>query len=255
VSESTLRARTTSEIVDAVFVLYRRDAGPYLVLSSLALIPTLIYQLVASTPTPESILKFDRSLWLLFIAPTISWLLGSSLLTVAGSDAYLGQEVDAAAVVRRIVPRLIPVLVAGLSLYLLCVFGMLFLFVPGFYLFTRYFAVVPVIVIEGVGVGTAYRRAAELSRDRKWHVLTTMALGYFMLLVATFGGAMLARLLPGIAIQLTVTSLISVLVRPILYLTIVVLYYDLRIRGEGFDLDHLAATLDAALPPAPSPSV
>lgn len=254
-NESTLRARTTSEIVDAVFVLYRRDAGQYLVLSALALIPTLLYQLVETAPTPEDILRFGRPFWFLIIAPTVSWMLGASLLTAAGSDAYLGQEVDAATVVKRVLPRIFSVLVAGLTLYLMCVFGAVFLIVPGVYLFARYCGVVPVIVIEGVGVGTAFSRSAQLTQGRKWHVLGTMLLGYFMVLVSSVGAAMVARLLPGIALQLTVTSLISVLVRPVLYLTIVVLYYDLRIRGEGFDIEHLASTLDASLPPANGPAL
>ncbi len=249
-SESTLRARTTSEIVDAVFVLFRRDAGQYLVLSAIALIPTLAYQLVAKAPTPEDILRFDRNIVLMIVAPTISWLLGASLLTAAGSDGYLGQSVDAAAVVRRVAPRLLQVLIAGLLLYVICVFGLVFLVFPGVYLFTRYFATVPVIVIEGKGVVAAFNRSSDLTRGLKRHVLATMALAYFMVLVASTGAVIAAQLLPGVALQLVVTSLISVLVRPVLYLSIAVLYYDLRIRGEGFDLEHLAASLDAALPPA-----
>ena len=40
-----------------------------------------------------------------------------------------------------------------------------------------------------------------------------------------------------------VTSLLSILIYPFFYVVLTVLYYDLRVRKEGFDLELLASQM------------
>jgi hypothetical protein len=41
-------------------------------------------------------------------------------------------------------------------------------------------------------------------------------------------------------------SLLSILVYPFLYVVLTVLYYDIRVRKEGFDLELLASSVAGA---------
>ena len=51
------------------------------------------------------------------------------------------------------------------------------------------------------------------------------------------------------AVAATVGTLGSALVTPILYLSVVLLYFDLRIRKESFDLDQLASQVPGGSQP------
>ena len=51
--------------------------------------------------------------------------------------------------------------------------------------------------------------------------------------------------LTGIALRLS-SALLNILIYPFVYVLTTILYYDLRVRKEGFDLEMLAATLKPA---------
>jgi hypothetical protein len=60
--------------------------------------------------------------------------------------------------------------------------GLVLLVVPGLMLFARYVLAAPVLKIEGLSVGAAFRRSSELSRGHRWFVL--LLLGGLYLLTA-----------------------------------------------------------------------
>ena len=66
--------------------------------------------------------------------------------------------------------------------------------------------------------------------------------------------SLLASAISGFAgsrvIQLVVASLFTVVAYPVVALTEMLLYYDVRIRSEGFDLERMVTSLAGA--PAPS---
>jgi hypothetical protein len=49
--------------------------------------------------------------------------------------------------------------------------GLVLLVVPGLMLFARYVLAAPVLKIEGLSIGAAFRRSSELSRGHRWFVL------------------------------------------------------------------------------------
>ena len=65
-----------------------------------------------------------------------------------------------------------------------------------------------------------------------------------------FPVALLVPFVPAVvrgAILLTITTAAQALVLPVVYLAVALLYFDLRVRREAFDLDQLARQ---ASPPA-----
>lgn len=134
-------------------------------------------------------------------------------------------------------------ILAGVAGLVLCV-----LFIPGLlgilYLYTRWSFYIQAIMIENYNSTGSLGRSWKLVKGSFWRVLGFVILLYLLSLVLTFGlfGAVSvgAFFLPSPAIRFIVQSLasglIAVFIQPLQYATLTVLYYDLRIRKEGFDL-------------------
>jgi hypothetical protein len=115
------------------------------------------------------------------------------------------------------------------------------------YVFARYFAVPATVILEGLGVGAGLGRSADLSKDFKRKVCGTLALPYVLLIIIQLTVMFVAEQLPGPAIlSFLVTQLPSLVLTPILAVIATLLYYDARIRKEGFDIEVMAAELGSA---------
>jgi hypothetical protein len=256
VTELHLRPRTVSELVDAAFALYRRDSLQYIMVAAVGNAPLLILQLlvpqattVAVTGTPESALAASMSVFLLSIASWITYALMSAVVVRLGSRIYLGEKPDLGKTIAEVVPRLPALMLAALMKGFLAVIGVFFFLVGVLYVVARYFAVSTTIVLENQGPLAAFSRSSELSKGRKRHILNTLLLVYLIYFVLSIGVTLFAQLASSHIIQTVVTALFTMIVYPVIALTEMMLYYDARIRGEGFDLEQMAASLDAGRPP------
>jgi hypothetical protein len=145
--------------------------------------------------------------------------------------------------------------VAFLTVFLAGI-GFLFCIVPGVYLWISWTLVVPVVLFEeGRGRG-ALSRSRALVRGRWWP--TCGVLGITSLLSALVGGALQGVLLGVSAAggevvdaiaRAVATSLSSMLTTPFSAAVVTVLYFDMRVRKEGFDLELLARQVGVE-PPA-----
>jgi hypothetical protein len=141
------------------------------------------------------------------------------------------------------------VMVAGLLKAPLMFLGTLCFFVGVLYVMARYFAVATVVVLEGQGPVAAFGRSSELSSGRKGHILVTLVLVWVIYIVLSIGVSTVAQLALNRVLQLVVASAFSIVAYPVIGLTEMLLYYDARIRGEGFDLELMAEALDASPTP------
>jgi membrane-anchored glycerophosphoryl diester phosphodiesterase (GDPDase) len=118
------------------------------------------------------------------------------------------------------------------------------------WLFVRWVVAVPALLTEDIGPVRALDRSWTLTRGHWWRLFGILVLIY--LLTTVVSGALgvfalpVAVAVPFIppfvrgAIILTVETAASAVVQPALYLCVTLLYFDLRIRHEHFDLDQLA---------------
>jgi hypothetical protein len=67
-------------------------------------------------------------------------------------------------------------------------------------------------------------------------------MGVFGVVAATVGGGSATILLVGVVIA----AILQLLLSPLYQAALVIAYYDLRVRKEGFDLEVLASSLQAA---------
>ena len=253
-----LRPRSPSEIVDAAFQILRAHYGQFVTCSAIAYTPLLLLRLLV-VGDPLRFLGGDPAtipidmVWTTIVAFLGGWLtfsLMSAVLLVCASQAYLGEEVDVGAAVRRVLPRLPQVLVAAVLRFVLMAIAFLLMIFPVLYVVALLFAVTPVIILEGAGVWSALRRSASLSKGRKWHVLNTLGLVAIIYYVLLLGFSLLASVSGNFVVSTIVSAMVTVLVYPVVAIAEALLYYDARIQSEGLDIELMTEALGQSPAPA-----
>jgi membrane-anchored glycerophosphoryl diester phosphodiesterase (GDPDase) len=131
--------------------------------------------------------------------------------------------------------------------------GFLLLIVPGAIL-TSALAVAPsALVVEGLSASEAMNRSWNLTKGHRWKVFWTMVVAVVLIYAVTLSAGVIAGVIsnllgaaPLIAVVLATAlgALLSLFVYPFMYAAVTVLYYDLRVRKEGFDLEMLESQLE-----------
>jgi hypothetical protein len=111
----------------------------------------------------------------------------------------------------------------------------------------------PAMMVERLGPGRAVGRSLRLVRGRFWRTLGTLLLVIIIIIVVTFVAGF-AFGLPGFAFggqaavifALIGTTVGSLATTPLLTNAITLLYYDARVRDEGYDLDVTTDELGAS---------
>jgi hypothetical protein len=142
-------------------------------------------------------------------------------------DLSLGDTVQAA---RPAVGRVaVASILAGIAIGI----GLILLIVPGLFLLTIWCLIVPVLVIEGVGVGASFGRSRELVRGFAWNVFGTMVVAFLILIVAGIVIGLLLSPLPASVSQILSGLISGTLVAPFLALVVTLGYFRLRGAHEG----------------------
>jgi hypothetical protein len=124
----------------------------------------------------------------------------------------------------------------------------------------RWTVSLPALLVEGIGPVMALSRSWYLVGGSWWRVVGILLLAALMRSVigVAIGGVLggIAGLVPGIgedvrlALVTAATTLTGALISPIFPLVITLIYFDLRVRKEGFDLEQLARETNPGLSPA-----
>jgi hypothetical protein len=131
----------------------------------------------------------------------------------------------------------------------LIVLGVLLSIVWVFYALARFFAVFQLIVLEDRGAVAAFQRSSVLSQNRKGHILLTLLLVLVIFIMLSIAVTVVAQLMGSVAGSMVLQSLYTVVAYPLIGITQMILYYDTRIRAEGFDIEVMTGALGS-----PSPS-
>jgi hypothetical protein len=136
---------------------------------------------------------------------------------------------------------------SGAVLVLLLVLGALFAVVV---VYTRWLFAAPIVILERLGPVAALRRSWQLVRGSTGRVFgITLLVGLITGILSAAVGALLTVLTQfgddnvRLVLSQLAALIVGVLIQPISFIVVVLLYYDLRIRREAFDIEMLAATL------------
>ena len=194
-------------------------------------------------------------------------------LTVAVSAAFLGQPTDIGSAYKAVRGKLGLLFAATVLNSVLVGLGFMACIVPGVWLALSWLLVSEVVVLEGRRPWEALRRSRELMRVKtdKGFVRNNVTKASVILLITFILGAVatgivtipfailnfmqhIAHRVPTLFGPLQIaqgllTAVVQAAVAPIGPVAMILFYYDIRIRKEGFDLQVLAAAMGGSQRP------
>lgn len=245
-----LRPLSLGEVLDVSFGLYRSLFVPLVIVAvTCQALPMAIgVYLGASQGLFVNIL-----LTLLYLAlAVILGAIGVAASTYIVSEAYLGREIPATVALHRATALLGRLVMISFLTSILVGIGFMLLLLPGVILLSGLLLSTVVAVLEAPpDATTAMGRSWDLTRGFRGKVFLTMFVAFLLLLVpgiAIGGAGALFGNSEGVAsvVILVLESMLQVLIYPFVYVVLTVLYYDLRVRKEGLDLELLASALQPA---------
>ena len=286
-----LRPRSAIEIVDTAFTIWRQNIGQMTIIGIAATVPVIA---AIALGFGSLFAGFGRSLdeaklaamvpmMLVMIVLLLLWVaVVDGAMTLAAGDAYHGREVSAANALRGAVSkggtlvasnllRMLLIMVVGAvgaiavgassaaSSALAAILGIV-LFFSIMLFFARLFATTNAVVFENSSATESVSRSLTLSKDSAWRIFGVILLVYVVLMVAQFAVGMVVQLVVSFMMRSPVIAslignVIGALLYPFLSTALMVLYFDQRIRKEGYDLDVMSSGLPSdPVPVPPSPS-
>jgi len=232
--------------VNLVAAFFQRDVLGGYGLLQLANDPSLVDQAAGSGPSNALLLS---SVIAAFAGFLITPFIGGAVSRVVASS-YLGEELGPEPVVRATGRRFLALLGAFLFTFLLKLVGGLFCLVGALVPMTLFLVTTPAVMVEELGPIQAMARSVTLVRARFWAVL---GIGVLSGLLASVLGWILSWPF-GIVVTVigfrwgwilsAVGEILPALVTmPFVAIVATLVYFDLRIRSEGFDLQMIAAEL------------
>jgi hypothetical protein len=275
-----LRPMGIGDILDRTFRLYRSHFMPFflvmLVVQAIAHVGTLAWQLnfwtqmpalgeSAAPPGPAFFGAFALMIPVMIVTFVLNQI-GIGTLTAAVSAAFLRQPVSIRQALQTVRPKLGRLIGATLLNSLIIGLGFLLCIIPGIYFTLWYLLVSQVVIIENLRPVAALRRSKELMRvktDRGFarHNYTKAALILIIMfaLGAVVGGLVnvpfaIAEIISGDdrmaapyeplkLLHGVLNMVVHAAVMPVGLIAMILFYYDIRIRKEGFDLELLASAL------------
>jgi len=243
-----LRPRSATELVDAAFQVFRRAPVQFIVTGAVVYVPWLVIQLAFNLGIQRDALPDLDILLPNLVAGLIIYVILGGAIAVIARDVYLDRTPDVAAAYRIVAARFVSLAVVSISVVIMLTIGLIFLFLPVLYPLSRFFAARQAVVLEGLGPWRALGRSSELSVGVKWHIIGTLILGGLLTIIISLGAGLAAGMIPSNVVQRIVETLIGVCVRPFFSIVETLLYYDVRIRKEAFDIEYMAGADSAAAP-------
>lgn len=248
---TTLEPLSAGQILDRALRLVSNHPGLMIGLAAISVVPTQILQTVAEVVSQGLAEGDDVSVesLMLVLGSFIGVLLFSFVLgplvtgasTYAVSEIFLGRTPTFGEALGRAWASFGRILSASIMVGLIVMGGTLLFIIPGIIWSFGLALYVPAIIVEGARAGESRRRSWELTRGYKGKVaiiyIAYGAVFFVAIMVGTFTAGLLGIESP-VAIGLG-TMVIVLLATPVIYAATVLLYYDLRVRKENFDLEML----------------
>jgi hypothetical protein len=272
------------EILDVAIKLYRRNAWTLFRIVLVIAVPlTLLANFILISATPADVTTHTQKIgnqvffvssptraeWHTFLAGLaatgvlvmIGYLTATGAAYKAVAEAFLGGQPNwkrSLAFAARRTHSLLWVSVLG---GLIVGAAWVFLILPGLYLAVSFTVAIPVVMTEGVRGRKALGRSRRLIRKRWWRTFALLALGSILSVILFYAAALLIaavtaeegqRSVVGVATNVVAISVLAALTIPFSAAYTTVLYFDLRVRREAFDLQLLALEVGVDAPAEPS---
>ncbi|HWH95384.1 MAG TPA: hypothetical protein VNT03_16100, partial [Baekduia sp.] len=193
----------------------------------------------------------------------LSYLLGTVACYRAIADTYLGRPTSARDSLSFAAGRLGATLWLTIVLFAGLVAGFIALILPGIWLAVAWSVAYPVMLVEGTGGVGALKRSFRLVEGRWWATLGRIAVSYILVMVISTVAAIVFVLpaelltddtsLGALVLEHAGNFIASLVTTPFIAAVATLVYFDLRVRKEGFDLALLAERMGGAPAEGPAP--
>jgi hypothetical protein len=280
-----LRPLSVGEIIDVAIKIWRRHLPTlarivFVVVAPVQVLAALVASSVSSTDTVfngvdaagnPSVDTHALAGWLAGMVTAeilsgLAFLIASAAVLRAVSVAYLGGTPEWRDSLRAATSRLGSLIWLGLLMGGGLALSAVALFIPFIWLGVSWSVAFPVLIAEGQRGTGAMGRAFRLVRGRWWPTFGALLLGFLFqfflgLVVGIPLGFLTANWDRGSAAAIAVTTVVSVassvITTPFMAAVLVLIYFDLRVRKEGFDLEILSqgVGIPGAAPPPSGPGL
>ncbi|UCC95791.1 MAG: hypothetical protein JSW40_03340 [Candidatus Omnitrophota bacterium] len=270
-NELRLRPMEIGDILDSAFRLYKNNFAKFIHIMApiyiLGFIAGVIYQqAIATLGLPGRGAALNIGFGVVGVGFSalfglISWILkfvAVGALVHSVSASYLGEDIRYNEAYKRVWRQFWPLVGVGFLAGLMIFIGKVMLIIPGIVLAVFLSLVAHVMVLEKEGVGGSIGRSFELVAYSFWKTFLVCLVAYVIILVVS-GAAYLPFFIWGMIrsfsigsmhqfqyplgiqiLQIAITNFIELLTAPFWMVALTLLYYDIRIRKEGFDLEVMA---------------
>ncbi len=280
-SLTDLRPRTVWDIVDDAFDLYREKFSLFASITAIVFVPAYViyFALTASTlgeftaqaskpgGNPFDLFRplFNGfAVWgPLFLG---AYVLQQGATAIAVDDQLQGRNATLKTAYQRALRRFFPLILSAIVVGLLASIGVCALYV-GTFIVLAYYAFVPqAVVLENKSVFASVKRSSDLAGNFFGKSLGLLCLTALIMSVLSGGVQgileIVTLLLPKtgdvassetqqLVLKQAISAVVYLLLYPLTPIATTLLYYDLRVRREGFDLASEARRIGYELAPDP----
>lgn len=270
----TLRPMNTGELLDRTISLYRRhfflfvgiSAPPNLVMMAVTVGIVLSGPVLRQAGPGSSVAVILGILVLLpiiLVAYLLTYALAQAATTFAISEIYLGRITTITQAYDRMKFRIFRLMLIWIVIFFASMAGFLLCIIPGIWVVLRTAVSVPAAVIEDLKTMPAIERSIALTQGSWVRVMLVYILVALLNYAAAallqfpfiIGAAVIGEGTPaGIVLQVLAqfgAALTAMAITPLTAIALALIYYDERVRKEGFDLQYMMAALDVGATPAP----
>jgi hypothetical protein len=214
------------------------------------------------TATPDSSVHVSTGFW---VGQVIVVLLGGFvyLLTTAGcfraiGHAYMGDRTTWRDSLGFALKRLHSVLWVSTLVFLAAMAGLILLIVGSIWVGVLFALALPVLLLEGKKGSKALGRSSQLIKGRWWRTFGVLMAGYVLASVISgiVQGILAALMFVAVGDDSALAVILSaiaglagqVITTPFVAALVTVVYFDLRVRKEAFDLQLLAQAMGGNAP-------
>lgn len=222
----------------------------------------------SSTQTPqetfEQINQYLGGLAIAAVLQILALLLATAACLRAIAQSYLGEQSDWRSSLShafRLAPSLLLLsLLYGLGLAV----AFVLLVLPSIWLYVAWAFALPALLVEGLRGRKALGRSYHLVKGRWWRTFGVIAVGFILatILSTVAQAVFFVGIFAGegndafVLVLSTIAGIAGLAVStPFQAALLTVLYFDLRVRREGFDLELLAQEIGASVQPAAAGAV
>lgn len=247
-SSHPLRAMSFGEILEGAFTLYRDNFQEFLSIAAVLLIPTIIVlglvrAIVMGVGGPVAIIVGALVSVLLFAAN----ILVSGALAVAIGRRYAGLPSTVGTAFQSSEGRFLGLLGTTLLYALLCwLMAIVIVGIPfAIYFGIRWALSAPVLMLEGTPGGMpTLRRSASLVAGHWWRTLGILVVAAIIVgIISAIISGILGAIIQNQVVDSIIGQLIGVIATPYSASIAVLLYFDYRVRNEGYDMAALQSNL------------